>query len=326
MLDLSNLKNAQQTVYRSMQPTPQYCWPILCAEIGAELWMKHENHTPIGAFKARGGLVYLERLKERDPTATGIISATRGNHGQSLALAAGKYGLHCKILVPHGNSTEKNAAMRALGADLIEHGSDFDEARDEAERLAEIEGLHMVPSFHPDLVAGVGSYAMELFSAVPDLEIVYVPLGLGSGICGLISARDALGLSTKIVGVVPENAAAYALSWQAGRVVEVNSVATFADGIAVRIPHKGAFEMIRNGADHIVTVKEDEIADAARLIYRATHNLAEGAGAAALAAALKERQTLKDRKVAVILSGQNIDTDWFLEILSQRTPTPRQDG
>lgn len=323
MLDLSDLTNAQSIVYRSMPPTPQYCWPLLSEALGTDVWIKHENHTPTGAFKVRGGLVYLDRLRKRAPETTGIISATRGNHGQSLAFAARQHGMTCKVVVPHGNSSEKNAAMRAFGADLIEHGADFDDARTEAERVALSENLHMVPSFHDDLVAGVASYGMELMTAIADLDVIYVPIGLGSGICGLISARDALGLSTRIVGVVSEHANAYALSWEAGHVVEVNSVATFADGIAVRIPNRVALEMICKGADHIVSVSDTEIADAIRLMYRSTHNLAEGAGAAPLAGAMKERDGLRGRKVGAILCGQNIDTDWFAEILSGQTPLPR---
>lgn len=323
MLALSDLTEAQSIVYRSMPATPQYCWPLLCEALGTDVWVKHENHTPTGAFKVRGGLVYLDRLRERDPEIAGIISATRGNHGQSLAFAARQHGLPCKVVVPHGNSSEKNAAMRAFGAGLIEHGADFDDARMEAERLALSEGLHMVPSFHEDLVAGVASYGMELMKAVANLDVIYVPIGLGSGICGLISARDALGLTTRIVGVVSEQAKAYALSWDAGHVVEVDSVATFADGIAVRIPNQTAFDMIRKGADHIVCVSDTDIADAIRLMYRSTHNLAEGAGAAPLAGAFKERDELKGQKVGAILCGQNIDTDWFLDILSGQTPRPR---
>lgn len=323
MTGLTDLQAARDIVYRSMPPTPQYCWPLLGEAVGAELWVKHENHTPTGAFKVRGGLVYLDRLRSNDPDATGIVSATRGNHGQSLAFAATRHGLTCRVVVPHGNSVEKNAAMQAFGANLIEHGYDFDDARLEAERLADAEALHMVPSFHRDLVAGVASYGMELFEAVPDLDVVYAPLGLGSGICGLIAARDALGLSTRIVGVVSENAAAYALSWQTGRVVEVNSVSTFADGIAVRIPSADAFRIIKQGADRIVRVSEDGIAEAVRLFYRSTHNLAEGAGAAPLAGALSEKTDLKGQKVGVVLSGQNIDADWFQEILAGGTPHPR---
>jgi len=323
MIELPDLLAARNIVYRSMPPTPQYCWPLLSQQMGTDLFVKHENHTPTGAFKVRGGLVYLDRLRNDDPDARGIVSATRGNHGQSLAYAATRHGLTCRVVVPHGNSSEKNAAMRAFGADLVEHGSDFDDARQEAERLANAEALHMVPSFHRDLVAGVASYGLELFEAVPDLDVVYAPLGLGSGICGLIAARDALGLSTRIVGVVSENAAAYSLSWQAGRVVEVNSVSTFADGIAVRIPSAEAFEIIRAGADRIVRVSEDDIAEAVRLLYRATHNLAEGAGGAPLAGALSDKDDLKGQKVGVILSGQNIDTDWFQQILGGATPEPR---
>ena len=323
MADLKNLEDARSVVYRSMAPTPQYAWPLLAEALGSDIVVKHENHTPIGAFKVRGGLVYLDRLKQREPDMPGIISATRGNHGQSLAFAARAAGIACTVVVPHGNSREKNAAMRGFGAKVVEHGRDFDDARVQAQRLAEERSLHMVPSFHEDLVAGVGSYAMELMEAEPDLARIYVPIGLGSGICGLIAARDALGRNTEIIGVVPETAAAYALSFEAGRVIETNSAMTFADGTAVRIPDAGAFETIHRGAERIVTITDDDIADAVRLYFRATHSIAEGAGAAPLAAALKEQSLHKDTKTAVILTGQNIDTDWYAALMAGETPQPR---
>jgi threonine dehydratase len=316
MHTLERLEEAAALVQSVMSPTAQHCWPLLGARVGAEVWVKHENHTPIGAFKVRGGLAYLADLKRHTPTPPGIISATRGNHGQSLALAARRLGLPATIVVPHGNSIEKNAAMRAFGAELIEHGADFQEAAEFAERLAEDRRLHFVRSFHPMLVAGVASYALELFRSVPDIDTVYVPIGMGSGICGMIAARDALGLRTRIVGVVAAGAPSYALSFEAGRPVSTNSADTFADGLACRSPDALAVDIIRRGADRIVTVSEDEIADAIRVLYTDTHNLAEGASAAATAALLQERQSAKGGRVAVILSGGNIDLAAFVRILS----------
>lgn len=323
MLPLPDLKDARAIVSRAMAPTPQYRWPLLCEAIGAEIRVKHENHTPTGAFKVRGGLVYVDRLLTREPDVAGLVCATRGNHGQSIAFAAKRAGLSCRIVVPYGNSREKNAAMRAFGGEIVEHGQDFDDAFAEARRMAAAEGLHLVPSFHPDLVAGVGTYGLELFEAEPDLDILFVPVGLGSGLCGLIAARDGLGAAARIVGVVSDKADAYARSFAAGHVVNVAEVATFADGIAVREPNAEALEVIRRGADSIVTVSEDTIAEAIRLYYRATHNIAEGAGAAALAAAMQDKADLADKKVGVILCGQNIDTDWYAGILAGQTPMPR---
>ncbi|MEM1046600.1 MAG: threonine dehydratase [Pseudomonadota bacterium] len=323
MLPLSDLVNARSIVSRAMAPTPQYQWPLLCEAIGTDIRVKHENHTPTGAFKVRGGLVYVERLLKQEPDIAGLVCATRGNHGQSIAFAAKRAGLLCRIVVPHGNSREKNAAMRAFGGEVIEHGQDFDDAFAEARRMAQADGLHLVPSFHPDLVAGVGTYGLELFEAEPDLDIVYAPVGLGSGLCGLIAARDGLGASARIVGVVSDKADAYARSFAAGRVVEVDHIATFADGIAVREPHAEALDVIRRGAETVVTVSEDAIADAIRLYYRATHNIAEGAGAAALAAAMQDKTDLTGKKVGVILCGQNIDTDWYADVLGGGTPVPR---
>jgi threonine dehydratase len=294
-----------------MPPTPQYAWPLIAARAGCEVWVKHENHTPIGAFKVRGGLVYFDRQRP----SRGVISATRGNHGQSIAFAGRRAGIPVTIVVPHGNSREKNAAMRAFGAELIEHGRDFDEAREEAGRLAGERGLAMVPSFHRDLVLGVATYALELLRAVPSLDTVYVPIGMGSGICGLIRTRDLLGLGTKIVGVQSEWAPAYALSFAAGRVVTTESAETFADGMATRVPDPEALEAIRQGAERIVTVSEDAIADAMRALFTDTHNVAEGAGAAPLAALLKERETMRGRKVALIQSGGNVDLALFQRVL-----------
>jgi threonine dehydratase len=311
VFSLAELDAAARIVYAAMPPTPQYAWPLLGERAGCEVWVKHENHTPTGAFKVRGGLVYFERHRP----SGGVISATRGNHGQSLAFAGRRAGIPVTIVVPHGNSTEKNAAMRAFGAELIEHGRDFDEARPEAERLAGERGLEMVPSFHRDLVLGVATCALELLRAVPSLHTIYVPIGMGSGICGLIRTRDLLALATRIVGVQSDRAPSYALSFAAGRVVTTESADTFADGMATRVPDPQALEIIRAGAERIVTVSEDEIADAMRAMFTCTHNVAEGAGAAPLAALLKERETMRGRKVGVILSGGNIDMGLFQRVL-----------
>ncbi|MCZ0736855.1 threonine dehydratase [Phreatobacter sp. AB_2022a] len=322
MFSRAELDAAQRLVHAVMPPTPAYAWPLLERRYGLTVVVKHENHTPIGAFKVRGGIVYLDRLKRERPAVRGIVSATRGNHGQSLAFAAGHAGLPLAIVVPHGNSVEKNAAMRAFGAELIEHGRDFDEARERAAEIAAERGYEFVPSFHRDLVLGVATYALELFTAHPDIDVLYAPVGLGSGICGLIAARDLLGLRTRIVGVVPKNADAYALSFAAGEVVPVNRLATFADGTAVRIPSAEALAIIRAGAERIVTVTEDAIAEAIRVYWSDTHNAAEGAGAVALAALAGEAARLAGAKAAVILSGQNIDRPLMHAVLGGATPAP----
>jgi threonine dehydratase len=317
---LAELEDVIPLVRASVPPTPQYAWPLLKAHIGVEVVVKHENHTPIGAFKVRGGIVYFDRLKRERPQVQGIVTATRGNHGQSLAFAGARAGVAVTIVVPHGNSIEKNAAMRAFGAELIEHGRDFDEARESAIQVASKRGLEYAPSFHRDFVIGVATYAHELFSAVADLDTVYEPIGLGSGICGVIRTRDALGLKAKIVGVVSEAVNTYLRSFAAGHIVATNSALTFADGMAVRVPDATALEVIRKGAERIVEVTDDEIAESIRSIYSATHNCAEGAGAAALAALMKERAELQGRRVAVILTGQNIDRAWMQTVLAGGTP------
>ncbi len=322
MFSLAELESVLAPVRQSVPPTPQYAWPLLKERLGLEVVVKHENHTPIGSFKVRGGIVYFDRLRRQRPDVRGVISATRGNHGQSLAFAGARAGVAVTIVVPHGNATEKNAAMRSLGADLIEHGSDFDDAREHAMRIAAERGLEFAPSFHRDLVLGVATYAYELFTSVDDLDTVYVPIGLGSGICGVISARDALGRRTRIVGVVAEAANTYARSLAAGRIVATNSAATFADGMAVRMPDPAALEIIRQGADRVVEVSDDEIAEAIRILYSATHNCAEGAGAAALAALVKEGARQGGR-AAVILSGHNIDRSWMQTVLAGNTPQAR---
>lgn len=321
MFSLPELESAVARVREVMPPTPQYCWPLLGERTGCEVWVKHENHTPIGAFKIRGGLVFMAELMASGETVNGLITATRGNHGQSIALAGRKYGVPVTVYAPRGNSIEKNVAMRAFGANLVEFGSDFDEARIESDRVAKEQGLTFVPSFHPWLVRGVSTYAYELFSAVGNLDTVYVPVGMGSGICGLIMARDLLGLDTKIVGVVAENAPAYALSFEAGEVRETNSAHTFADGVACRVPDPTALEMICGGADRVITVAEDEISQAIRDYYSDTHNLVEGAAATPLAGLMKERKSMQGKKVGLIVSGGNMDAQPFAEILVGKTPS-----
>jgi threonine dehydratase len=316
MLSLQEVEQAAPIVYAAMPPTPQFAWPLLAERTGCEVWVKHENHTPTGAFKVRGGLVYMDRLKRAKPTLRGVISATRGNHGQSIAMAASRAGIAATLVVPHGNSLEKNAAMRAFGATLVEAGHDFDAARETAARLAEEQGLAMVPSFHHDLEVGVASYALEFFCAAPTMDTVYVPIGLGSGICGVIAMREAIRPSTKVVGVVSTEAPAYALSFAAGKVIAINSADTFADGLAVQGPDPAALDVILKGADRIVQVSDAEIAFAMRAYYEDTHQLVEGAGAAGLAALLQERERMAGRRVGLILSGGNIDRPLYLRLLA----------
>jgi threonine dehydratase len=310
----ADLEAAARLVHSVIAPTPQLSWPLLNARTGCEVWVKHENHTGTGAFKIRGGLVMMEALKKANPKLPGVVSATRGNHGQSLAHAGRRYGVRTVIVVPHGNSRDKNAAMRAWGAELIEHGRDFDEAKDHAAQLAQRDGLTSIGPFHPELVAGVGSYALELFTAVKDIDTVYVPIGCGSGISGLIAWRDLLGLKTRIVGVVSDRADCYALSFEQGKPVETASANTFADGMAVRVPVPAALDIIRAGAERIVRVSDDEVKAAVRHYYADTHNLVEGAGAAPLAALLKEKP--KSGRYALICSGGNIDREMYVEALA----------
>lgn len=319
---LAEIEGAARIVYSVMPATPQYSWPLLCQHLGAEVWIKHENHTPVGAFKLRGGLVYLASLA-RSPAVRGVLSATRGNHGQSVGMAARRHGLAARIVVPYGNSVEKNAAMRALGVELIEHGDDFQAAREHATRLADELQWHLVPSFHPLLVAGVATYALELLAAVPELATVYVPIGLGSGICGMVAARDALGLKTEVVGVVSAHAPAYAASFAAGTLREAPVTTTLGDGMACRTPQPEALEVIWKSVDRIVEVTDSEVAEAMRVIFTSTHNVAEGAGAAAVAAALQEKARLSGRRVAVVLSGGNVDRQLFAEVLDGRSFSAR---
>jgi threonine dehydratase len=322
LFSLDELQASAAIVHSQMAATAQFSWPLLNQEMGCEVWVKHENHTPTGAFKVRGGITYMQGLLRERPDARGIVTATRGNHGQSQARAASAAGLVSKIVVPVGNASEKNAAMRAFGAQVIVHGEDFEAARARARQIAQDEGLVLVPPFHPDIVKGVASYALELMSAVPDLEALYVPIGCGSGICGCIAVRDALGLKTQIIGVVSTAADAARQSVEAGRIIETGSAQTFADGMAVRCPVPEAFEVYWAGAQRIVAVSDDEVADAMRLYFRTIHAVAEGAGAAPLAALMQERQVMAGRKVAVILCGGNVDSDVFAQVLAGQTPKP----
>lgn len=305
----------RRTVYAAMPATPQYAWPLLADALGAETWVKHENHTPLGAFKVRGGLVYIQALRERQPQVRGVISATRGNHGQSMAFAARRHGLAATIVVPHGNSVEKNAAMRALGAELIEHGDDFQASREHAAVLAAQRGLHFVPSFHRDLVLGVATYWVEFFGAVQP-DVVFVPIGLGSGITACAMARGITAVRTRIVGVVSAHATAYLDSFRAGRAIEAPVTTQLADGIACRVPDAAALAVIRQEVDDVIAVTDDEVAAAMRLLYTATHNVAEGTGAASLAAAVQQRERWRGRRVGVTLCGGNVDRDVFARVLA----------
>ena len=316
MFTLTELEAAADLVHAAFPATASYAWPLLAARAGCEVWVKHENHTPTGAFKVRGGITYMHRLTRDRPDVRGVVSATRGNHGQSLAYAGARAGIAVTVVVPRGNSTEKNAAMRAQGATLIEHGEDFDAARVHARMLAERDNLEFAPSFDKDLVVGVATWALEHFRACPPLDALYVPIGLGSGICGAIMARDLLGLKTEIIGVQSKGAPSYALSFAAGHVVETQHADTKADGMATRIPDAAALAMIRTGASRIVTLDDDEVAAAVRAYWTDTHNLAEGAGAAPLAALLQEKDRQADKRIGVTLCGGNIDLalfrDWVL--------------
>jgi threonine dehydratase len=303
---LNEIESAKTLIRPHIRETPTYRWPLLEAGLGCELWLKHENHTPVGAFKIRGGLVYMDELKKAQPDVRGVMAATTGNHGQSIAFAARQSGLRAVIVVPHGNNPEKNEAMRSLGAELVEHGAEFQEALEFSRELAAKEGLHAVPSFHPWLVRGVATYALELFHSVPGpLDAVLVPIGLGSGFCGIAAAREALGLTTKIIGVVSEHAPAYALSFQSGRLVEQSSTTRVAEGVACKTPNADALKLVQQHAHEIVTVNDDEALAAMRQIMQATHNIAEGSGALAFAALKKQRAAWQGKRVACVLTGGN---------------------
>lgn len=320
MYTLAEFEKAQSIVYETMTPTLQHNWPLLEVELGCEVWLKHENHTPTGAFKVRGGLVHMRLRQERGET-NGVITASTGNHGQSIPFAAKREGVAAVIVVPENNSKEKNAAMRALGAELVETGHDFNAAKDAMERMADERNLDIVPSFHGELVMGVSTYAHELFGAAGELDAVYVPIGMGSGCCGVIAARDILGLKTEVIGVVSTEANAYALSYKAGKAISTNSIGTFAEGMAVRIPHQEALDCIIKGCSRIVEVDDHQIAEAMRLAYRATHNITEGAGAGALAGIVHERERMAGKRVGAIVSGGNIDAERYAQVLAGKTPS-----
>ncbi len=316
MFTLAQIEAAAQVVYQDFQATPQYCWGLLSERLGTDCWVKHENHTPVGAFKIRGGLTYFDALKKANALPNEVISATRGNHGQSMGWAARTHGVPCTIVVPLGNSVEKNAAMRALGVTLIEHGSDFQEAREFAIHLAKERGAHMVPSFHQDLVLGVSTYWLEFFKAVPQMDVAYVPIGMGSGAVSAITAKLALGHRAKIVGVVSSHATSYADSIAAGRVIASPVSTVLADGMACRIADQAALDALIPHIDHIVQVTDDEVAAAMRAIYTDTHNVAEGAGAASFAAAMQERAHLAGQVVGTTLCGGNVDAEVFAKVLA----------
>jgi len=319
---LDSLRGAAALVHAHMAPTAQFAWPLLAERLGCEVWIKHENQTPTGAFKARGAITYMDWLRRAHPEVKGIITATRGNHGQAQVRAARAAGLRATIVVPHGNAREKNAAMRAFGAELIEHGATFDDAKAEAMSRAAQYGLFMVPAYHEQLVRGVASYGLELLGAVPDLDTVYVPVGCGSGLCGTIAARDALGLDTKIVGVVSAAVDGAKQSFEQGRLIGTKTAHTFADGVAVCTPVQAALGYLTPRAERFVAVTDDEIAQAIRVLWQDTHNLAEGAGAAAMAALMQEREAMRGKKVAVILSGGNLDMSQAAVVLGGGTPPP----
>ena len=320
LFTLAELDEATRMVRGAVPPTPTYAWPLLKARAGLDVFVKHENHTPAGAFKIRGGVVYLETLRRAGHLPCGVVTATRGNHGQSVALAARQQGIPAVVVVPQGNSVEKNAAMQAFGAELVVAGRDFDESREVAAGIAGERGFHYVPSFHVALVMGVATYAHELLTATPDLDVVYVPIGMGSGVCAMITVRDLLGLKTEVVGVVADHAPAFALSFEAGRPVSTETARTFADGMACRQPQPEAFAIVKQGAARILRLSEDEIAEAARIYFTGTHNVAEGAGAAPLAGLLREKARYAGRRAAVVLTGGNIDAPVFAEVLAGRTP------
>jgi threonine dehydratase len=313
---LSEIEAAAALVYRHMPATPQYNWPLLDVAAGAEVWVKHENHTRVGAFKIRGGIVYFDQLKRERPELNGVVAATRGNHGQSVGFAARMVGLPATIVVPFGNSREKNAAMQALGVELIEHGDDFQAAYEFADGLAKERGLAMVPAYNATIVLGVATYCLEFLKGSPELDTVYVPVGMGSGACAMVAARDALGLKTKVVGVVSTGAPAYRLSFEAGRKIEHAVTTVLADGMACRSPLPEALEVMIAGVERVVSVSDEEVATAMKTLFTCTHNVAEGAGGASLAALLQEREAMQGKRVGVVVTGGNVDADVFAKVLA----------
>jgi threonine dehydratase len=312
---LEEIHDSQKLVYSVMPPTPHISWPLINQRLETEAWVKHENHTPTGSFKARTAIAYAAELFKHSTGIKGLITATRGNHGQSVALAGQRFNVPVTIVVPHGNSSEKNAAMRGQDATLIEFGDDYQAAREHAQQLAKEQHLQMVPPYHRDIVKGVASYWVEFLEAVPDLDIAYVPVGMGSGISAACAVRNGMNLRTQIVGVVSDGAPAYALSFAAGKKIEAPVTTKIADGMACRIPDDEPLEIMRENVDHVVTVSDDDIRRAMKIYFTDTHNAVEGAGAASLAAALKEKAVLKGKKVGLILSGANVDHDIFAKVL-----------
>ncbi|MET3914332.1 threonine dehydratase [Variovorax sp. OAS795] len=318
------IESAQRTVAAAMPPTPQYAWPLLSQRLGSTVWAKHENHTPAGAFKIRGGLIYFETLAREQPGVRRVIRATRGNHGQSVGFAARRHGLAATIVVPHGNSLEKNAAMRALGVELVEHGGDFQAASEHAGMLAERDGMHRVPSFHRELVRGVSTAYVEFFSALKDTppDVLFVPIGLGSGFAAAAAARAHCGVSTRLIGVVSAHATAYQDSFRAGRPIESPAGTRLADGMACRTPVPESVEVILREADDVIAVSDDEVAEAMRILFSDTHNVAEGAGAAALAGALQQQERWRGKTVGICVSGGNVDSDMFAGVLGRGGAKP----
>jgi threonine dehydratase len=315
MFTQEEIQAAQRCVYASLRPTPQFEWSLLSEALGAKVWVKHENHQPVGAFKVRGGLTYFDALLKREPQIKGVISATRGNHGQSIGFAARKHGVKATIVVPHGNSAEKNAAMRALGVELIEHGAEFQESREHAARLAKERGLHFVPSYHRDLLLGVMTYWVEFFEVVQP-DVTYVPIGMGSGFCAAAAARAHTSVKTKLIGVVSAHATAYMDSFKARRVLESPVSTQIADGMACRVPDADALEVILREAHDVIAVTDEEVKAAMRLLFTATHNVAEGAGAASLAAAMQQKEEWRGKLIGTTLCGGNVDADVFAKVLS----------
>jgi threonine dehydratase len=313
---IAEIREAQKLVYELMAPTPQIAWPLLRERLGTEVWVKHENHTPIGAFKARTAIVYAAELFRGSRDIRGLVTATRGNHGQSVALAARRFGVPAYVVMPKGNSSEKNAAMRAQGAELIEFGTEYQESKEHAQKLAELNGWHFVPSYHRDIVKGVATYWLEFFSAVPNLDIVYVPIGQGSGVWSCVAVRNGLNLSTKIIGVVPEGAPAYALSFEAKRKVAAPVTTVLGDGMACRVPDEASLQIVVENVDRVVTVSEEEMRQAMKTYFTDTHNVVEGAGAAGLAAALKAKLGLQGKRVGLVATGGNVDHDVFARVLA----------
>ena len=313
---LGEIESITPQINAVVPPTPQFSWPLLNARAGCQLWVKHENHTEIGSFKIRGALNYINRLVAREPQIHGVVAATRGNFGQAVAFAASRHKLPATIVVPHGNSVEKNRAMCGLGAKLVEHGADFQEALVHSESLAVERGLHWVPSFHRDLAWGNAVSMLCFLRNAPPLDWVYVPIGLGSGACALIAARDALGLRTGIVGVASDRAPSIALSFEAGRPVQHAASTRIADGMACSTPNPDALGQILRGVERVVRVSDDEAEDAMRAYFSDTHNVAEGASGAGLAAVLQDRNAVPRKRIGVVFTGGNVDAAAFARVLA----------